>query len=247
MPPMGDDGLVIGGALQFLLERDGLATWLSHRQRLTNVYWGGAHDTSADKRVRQRPWCRARQRRSGWLCAADWLSQGRIGAIYTGPHGVWPARPRGAQHTRQSRQIPQINRKAEPPAEAQRIHAVRSRDQHEQDAAEVFDLGNVNRYAARFMTISCGVRRPWRDRIPGVVHIDGSARPQLINRAENPCYFDILAGVQGAHRIAGAGEHQPQRSRGADRQSTRGMPQDPRRKGRVDFVVTPDSLWPGLG
>ena len=42
--PMGDDGLVIGGALQYLLDRDGLPAWLARRYRLGNVYWGGGHD-----------------------------------------------------------------------------------------------------------------------------------------------------------------------------------------------------------
>ena len=40
VPPMGDDGLVIGGVLQFLLERDGVAHWLTQRRRLSDVYWG---------------------------------------------------------------------------------------------------------------------------------------------------------------------------------------------------------------
>jgi carbamoyltransferase len=63
----------------------------------------------------------------------------------------------------------------------------------EGDAAELFDIGSVNRYAAHFMTIACDVKKEWRDRIPAVVHVDGSARPQIIGRDANPLYFDILA------------------------------------------------------
>ena len=63
----------------------------------------------------------------------------------------------------------------------------------EEDAAAVFDIGGVNRYAAHFMTIACGVKPEWRERIPVVVHVDGSARPQIINRVDNPLYFAILA------------------------------------------------------
>ena len=40
VPPMGDEGLVIGGALKFLLARDGLDRWLENRHRLDHVYWG---------------------------------------------------------------------------------------------------------------------------------------------------------------------------------------------------------------
>ena len=52
--------------------------------------------------------------------------------------------------------------------------------------SRVFEIRNVNRYAARFMTITCGVRPEWRERIPAVVHVDGTARPQIIRDADEP-------------------------------------------------------------
>jgi carbamoyltransferase len=42
------------------------------------------------------------------------------------------------------------------------------------------------------MTITCNVKPDWRERIAAVVHIDGSARPQVIERDSNPLYYDIL-------------------------------------------------------
>ena len=38
---------------------------------------------------------------------------------------------------------------------------------NEADAAEVFDIGKVNRYAARFMTIACGVHSRMARADPG--------------------------------------------------------------------------------
>ncbi|HZT20597.1 MAG TPA: carbamoyltransferase C-terminal domain-containing protein, partial [Dongiaceae bacterium] len=67
-----------------------------------------------------------------------------------------------------------------------------------EDAEAVFDLGPVKRRAAAFMTITCGVREAWRERIPAVVHVDGTARPQVIERAQNPLYYDILAAYKAA-------------------------------------------------
>ena len=64
-------------------------------------------------------------------------------------------------------------------------------------ATEVFDVNSVNAYACRFMTITCNVRSSWRDRIPAVVHVDGSARPQTIVRESNPLYFDIVSAFEG--------------------------------------------------
>jgi carbamoyltransferase len=62
----------------------------------------------------------------------------------------------------------------------------------EEDSAKVFEITPVNRYAARFMTITCAVRPEWRSRIPAVIHVDGTARPQIIRDRENPLYADIL-------------------------------------------------------
>jgi carbamoyltransferase len=62
----------------------------------------------------------------------------------------------------------------------------------EEDAATVFELGAASAYAARFMTITCRVRPEWRERIAAVVHVDGTARPQVIRRGPNPLYYDVL-------------------------------------------------------
>lgn len=59
-------------------------------------------------------------------------------------------------------------------------------------AASPLNVNPGNACAARFMTITCDVRPEWRDRIPAVVHIDGSARPQVIEAHDNPIYFDVL-------------------------------------------------------
>ena len=63
-------------------------------------------------------------------------------------------------------------------------------------ASTVFDINDVNSYACRFMTITCNVKPQWRERIAAVVHIDGSARPQTIERDTNPLYYDILAAFE---------------------------------------------------
>ena len=63
----------------------------------------------------------------------------------------------------------------------------------EDDTATLFDIGARNSYTAHFMTITCNVKQDWRARIPAVVHVDGTARPQILRRARNPLYYDILA------------------------------------------------------
>ena len=47
-------------------------------------------------------------------------------------------------------------------------------------------------HAAEFMTITFDCT-PWmRDACPAAVHVDGTARPQLIRREVNPAYYDIV-------------------------------------------------------
>jgi carbamoyltransferase len=53
---------------------------------------------------------------------------------------------------------------------------------------------NLNRcnYTAQFMTITADCV-PWTKQIsPAVVHLDGTARPQLIKKESEPFYFEIL-------------------------------------------------------
>ncbi|NLV08369.1 hypothetical protein GOC74_00240 [Halomicrobium mukohataei] len=50
--------------------------------------------------------------------------------------------------------------------------------------------------AADFMTVSFDCTETMQDRSPGVVHVDGTARPQLIDEATNPLYYEILAAYE---------------------------------------------------
>jgi len=56
--------------------------------------------------------------------------------------------------------------------------------------------------AARFMTISLPVEPSWRPRIPAVVHIDGTARPQIIRMKDEPFFYGL---VRRFHEATGLG------------------------------------------
>ena len=60
-------------------------------------------------------------------------------------------------------------------------------------AATVFEGVEKARHTAEFMTITFDVRKEWRDRIPAVVHVDGTARPQLVRQAVNPKYHSLIS------------------------------------------------------
>ena len=62
-------------------------------------------------------------------------------------------------------------------------------DEH---ADAVFAGVGKARHAAEFMTVTFDVREAWRERVPAVVHVDGTARPQLVRRERNPLYWALI-------------------------------------------------------
>jgi carbamoyltransferase len=52
--------------------------------------------------------------------------------------------------------------------------------------------GPVTAHSAKFMTITHQATDACRKEAPACVHVDGTMRPQVIERADNPDYYDIL-------------------------------------------------------
>ncbi|MSO89060.1 MAG: hypothetical protein EXQ89_03710 [Rhodospirillaceae bacterium] len=188
-PAMSDDGLAVGAVLEFLLERDGLAVWLDRRHHLDHLYFGRDHGAAIDRTLTAAPGIRRLSDRPV-PAAADLLAKGRIVAIYNGGMEFGP-RALGARSILAAAGNRGVN---------QTLNARLERTEfmpfapvvRDVDAARVFDLSAVNGYASRFMTITCLVRPEWRERIQAVVHVDGTARPQVAERKTNPLYYDIL-------------------------------------------------------
>ena len=194
-PAMGDEGLTIGGALQYLLERDGPETWLKQRRRLPDVYFGRDYGAEIDQALSTAEGIR-KLPGDPVAVTTQLLVEGQVGAIYEGRMEFGP-RALGARSILASPSDATVN---------QRMNERLNRTEFmpfapyvlEEDAAEVFEVTPANRYACRFMTITTAVRPDWRERIPAVVHVDGTARPQIIDPAANPLYAAILAAFKQA-------------------------------------------------
>lgn len=46
--------------------------------------------------------------------------------------------------------------------------------------------------SSKHMTLTYQVKPEWKERIKGVVHVDGSVRPQVLEESDNPIYYRIL-------------------------------------------------------
>lgn len=188
-PAMGDDGLAAGGALAYLLRRDGLERWLQQRRRLSDVYFGRDYNDQIDAALAATPGVVRRDGAPVDLAAAR-LAAGELGAIYNGRMEYGP-RALGARTILANparRETHDLLNERLDRTEFMPFAPVVT----EERASEVFEVDSRNAYACRFMTITCRVREAWRTRIPAVVHVDGTARPQTITRASNPLYYDIL-------------------------------------------------------
>jgi carbamoyltransferase len=238
-PAMGDDGLPVGGALAYLLRRDGLATWLKSRRDLGPVYLGRDFSATVDatlagipnvKRTAEAPVAGSVQR----------LDAGQLGAIYTGrmEYGPRALGNRTILANPSRRETHDLLNERLSRSEFMPFAPVATAER----AADVFDITKVNARACRYMTIATDVRPDWRKRIAAVVHVDQSARPQVIKRADNPLYHDILTAFEGATGLAAL----VNTSFNVHEEPIVNTPAECARAltdGRIDFVVTDQALY----
>jgi len=240
-PAMTDQGLAAGGVLQYLLERDGITTWLSRRERLTHVYLGENYDTEADVLLKQGggevvPYAPDSLEEK----IAALLDEGKIIALYLGRSEYGP-RALGARSILAAATDVRVNdwlNKRLSRTEFMPFAPVVSAEK----AEDIFDIRPSMLYTARFMTITCNVRPEWRGKIPAVVHIDGTARPQVIVRDRNPLYYDILKAYEKRTGIPVL----INTSFNAHEEPIINTPQEcaaALMEKRVDFVATHNALW----
>ena len=238
-PAMSDQGLACGGVLDYLLRRDGIESWLAQRYRLDALYYGRDYGPAIDAHLGGEAGFH-RISTTPVATAAELLAQGRIVAIYTQGMEYGP-RALGARSILAAPLDAKIN---------QTLNDRLSRSEFmpfapvvtSEDAAQVFELNPVNLYAARFMTITCGVRPEWRSRIPAVVHVDGTARPQVIARSQNPLYYDILS----AYKVRSGVPVLVNTSFNVHEEPIINSPAECARalsEGRIDFVVTEQAVY----
>jgi len=194
-PAMGDEGLPVGSALIYLMERDGLKTWLDRRRSLGPIFLGRDYTSAIDPALAALPNVR-RVQGAPVTEAANRLVEGKIGAIFTGrmeygPRALGARSILGNPSRRETHDL--LNQRLAR-TEFMPFAPVVAAER----ATEVFDVNGVNARACQYMTIACDVRPQWRDRIPAVVHVDGSARPQTIRREDNSLYYDIVQGFETA-------------------------------------------------
>lgn len=185
---MGDEGLCVGACVDFILQS--IDAKSLNRERLQNVYLGWpykGHDLIEEAKTKGFKVLRTKHAANE---AASLLAEHKVGAIFNGRMEMGP-RALGARTILANPSKRDVN------------DSINKRLQRTEfmpfapyvcdvDADEVFELSPKVKYACRFMTVTANVKEHWRESIAAVVHVDGTARPQIIERGNNELYYDVL-------------------------------------------------------
>jgi carbamoyltransferase len=243
-PAMSDQGEGAGGVLEYLLQRDGLDHWLTQRSPFANVYLGRDYMDGADDVFRAGGAAEEVSVSAGRNDlvprVAELIAQGKVVGTYLG-RGEYGPRALGARSIMAAatdRKINDwLNERLDRTEFMPFAPVVR-----EERCADLFDLPQSLMYPARFMTVTCNVKEAWKDKIPAVVHVDGTARPQVVARATNPLYYDILehyeqlTGVPALINPSFNVHEEPIINKPEEALKALQM-------GRVDYVATETALW----
>ncbi len=198
-PAMTDTGNAVGAALEALARRDPEA-YRRGMGRINDVYWGpGFGVDHIEDLLRRGPF---RYRRLDFpdlaRTIARSIAEGKVVGLFQGRMEYGP-RALGNRSILAAPTDPAINDMLNKRLE--RSEFMPFAPSVLEDAAEdLFVNVPKGRYTAKFMTVTFDVRPAWRDRIGAVVHVDGTARPQLVSEQDNPRYFWI---IQEYEKISG--------------------------------------------
>jgi carbamoyltransferase len=187
-PAMGDEGLGLGAALYAAGKHHGLRPF-----RLADAYLGPEYGEDEIERALGEAGVSFTRHADAELAerVAGLVSDGKVVALYRGRMEFGP-RALGHRsilyHTADPKVNDWLNRRL-CRTEFMPFAPVTL----EEHAGRCYAGIDSRRYPARFMTITVDCT-DWMKRVsPAVVHLDGTARPQLIGRDSDPFYYDALS------------------------------------------------------
>ena len=189
-PPMGDDGLSVGNIVDFLIRENGMENVIRNRGTMEIPYLGNTYSQSdIEAQVSKHKDLKV-YKKSDYIKVAAQLLEDHIGAIFFDGMEMGP-RALGARTIMASPKDKDINNSLNQRLDRTEFmpFAPFVRDV---DAEDVYEINDINRHACKFMTITTSVKEKFSKNISAVVHVDNTARPQIIYRSDNYLYYDIL-------------------------------------------------------
>jgi carbamoyltransferase len=182
-PAASDDGVALGAAL---------APFLDGGQRLParpmrHAYWGPRFDDNAIESALKTYKIRYSRLSDPAATAAEFLTQGKILGWYQDRMEFGP-RALGSRSIIADPRDPEMNSKVN--------NAVKFREWWRPFAPslkkEIAPEYLESAYDSPFMILTAQVRSEKRQVIPSVTHVDGSARPQTVEKEINPLYYRLI-------------------------------------------------------
>jgi carbamoyltransferase len=187
-PAMDDSGLGVGGAFAALAEENGQnpARLIQH---LDNVYFGRCYGDDEIREQIESFGFKATHQPNITEVVAKLLAEGRVVARFTGRMEYGP-RALGHRSILYQTTDPSIN-------DWLNAHLLRTEFMPfapatlQEYADECYEGLDGARDPARYMTITFNCTEKMRAQSPGVVHVDGTARPQILDPKTAPDFYKI--------------------------------------------------------
>lgn len=188
-PPMTDDGTALGAAWHVLSRQPGFAP-----KPLHSMYSGPSFSSGEIEGILSAEKVRFERLGDPESTVASLLATGSVVAVFQGGMEFGPRalgnRSILAQATRE-----EINQSLNSRLNRTEFMPFAPISRIEDAAACYQDIGPVL-HAAEFMTVTVNCTAWMREACPAVVHVDGTARPQLVSAQSNPFVHRVLSQYQ---------------------------------------------------
>ncbi len=184
-PGMGDEGLSLGSALQVYNEKFGYMN-----VKLNDVYFGPEFTNEEIKAELDKLKVKYEYLEDIEVHAAELLAKGKVVARFNGrmEYGPRALGNRTILYQTQDKSVNDWLNKRLNRTEFMPFAPVTLKEY----TGKCYKDFKGGEYAAKFMTITFDCTDWMKGACPGVVHLDGTARPQLIEKEDNPSYYRIV-------------------------------------------------------
>ena len=182
-PAASDDGVALGAALAPYLDSNGKLP----NKPMRHGYWGPSFDDAAIESALNTYKIKHTKLSDPANVAAQLLSTGKILGWFQGRMEFGP-RALGARSIIADPRDPEMNAKVNNAVKFREWWRPFAPSFKKEAAPEYLESA----YDSPFMILTAQVRPEKRSVIPSVTHVDGSARPQTVEREINPLYYRLI-------------------------------------------------------
>jgi len=182
-PAASDDGVALGAALAPHLDANGKLP----NKAMRHGYWGPSFDDEAIESALKTYKIKYTKLSDAAIAAARLLSQGQILGWFQGRMEFGP-RALGARSILADPRDPEMNAKVNNAVKFREWWRPFAPSFKKEAAPEYLESA----HDSPFMILTAQVRAEKRGVIPSVTHVDGSARPQTVEREINPLYYRLI-------------------------------------------------------